>query len=212
MNVSHLENDDYKKGINDIIEKLDLSLDPISRWEMLKLQVKDFSMHFSESLSNNAKRKIETIQKSIENIENLPSSQIHMTAKKKLEKELDELQDKDAKGAQIRSKAQLINEGERNTKFFLGLEKTNQSKNTIKCLKNSHGKYVKSNDGFFYEMCSFYENLYTSKNIDNNDKQTAACQQRTLTPPDTWSCPTLGLACVLMSRPIFPELVLSPDL
>ena len=34
----------------------------------------------------------------------------------------------------------------------------------------------------------------------------------TLTPPDTWSCPTLGLACVLMSRPISPELVLSPDL
>ena len=33
----------------------------------------------------------------------------------------------------------------------------------------------------------------------------AACQQRTLTPPDTWSCPTLGLACVLMSRPISPE-------
>ena len=39
----------------------------------------------------------------------------------------------------------------------------------------------------------------------------AACQQRTLTPPDTWSCPTLGLACVQMSRPISPELVLSPD-
>ena len=39
----------------------------------------------------------------------------------------------------------------------------------------------------------------------------AACQQRTLTPPDTWSCPTFGLACVLMSRPISPELVLSPD-
>ena len=30
-----------------------------------------------------------------------------------------------------------------------------------------------------------------------------ACQQRTLTPPDTWSCPTLGLACVLMLRPIY---------
>ena len=34
----------------------------------------------------------------------------------------------------------------------------------------------------------------------------AACQQRTLTPPDTWSCPTLGLSCVLMSRPISPDL------
>ena len=39
----------------------------------------------------------------------------------------------------------------------------------------------------------------------------ATCQQRTLTPPDTWSCPTVGLACVLMSRPISPELVLFPD-
>ena len=38
-----------------------------------------------------------------------------------------------------------------------------------------------------------------------------ACRQGTLTPPDTWSCPTSGLACVLMSRPISPELVLSPD-
>ena len=38
-----------------------------------------------------------------------------------------------------------------------------------------------------------------------------ACRQGTLTPPDTWSCPTLGLACVLMSRPISPGLVLSPD-
>ena len=27
----------------------------------------------------------------------------------------------------------------------------------------------------------------------------ATCQQRTLTPPDTWSCPTLGLACVLLN-------------
>ena len=39
----------------------------------------------------------------------------------------------------------------------------------------------------------------------------AACQQRTLSPPDTWSCPTLKLAFVLMSRPISLELVLFPD-
>ena len=38
-----------------------------------------------------------------------------------------------------------------------------------------------------------------------------ACQQGTRTPPDTWSCPTLGLASVLMLRPISPELVLFLD-
>ena len=36
--------------------------------------------------------------------------------------------------------------------------------------------------------------------------------QRTLTSPDTWSCPTLGLACVLMLRPISPELLFSIDI
>ena len=39
----------------------------------------------------------------------------------------------------------------------------------------------------------------------------AACQRRTLTPPDTWSCPTLVLASVLMPRRISTELVLFPD-
>ena len=39
----------------------------------------------------------------------------------------------------------------------------------------------------------------------------AACLQRTLTPMDTCSCHTFGLACVLMLRPISPELVLFPD-
>ena len=37
----------------------------------------------------------------------------------------------------------------------------------------------------------------------------AACQQRTLTQPDIWSCPTLWLASVLMLRPISPGLVLA---
>ena len=40
----------------------------------------------------------------------------------------------------------------------------------------------------------------------------AASQQRTLAPPDTWSCLTLGLAFVLMLGPFFPELFMSTDL
>ena len=39
----------------------------------------------------------------------------------------------------------------------------------------------------------------------------AACQQETLTPLDTLSCLTFGLACVLMLRPISHELVLFPN-
>ena len=38
-----------------------------------------------------------------------------------------------------------------------------------------------------------------------------AFRQGTFSPPETWSCPTLGLASVLMLRPISPERVLLPD-
>ena len=39
----------------------------------------------------------------------------------------------------------------------------------------------------------------------------AASKQMTLTPPETWPCPTLGLVSDVMLRPISPELVLFPD-
>ena len=54
---------------------------------------------------------------------------------------------------------------------------------------------------FFLIVRGFYRTFATG----------VTCQQRTLTPPDTWSCPYFGLACVLMLRPISPELVLFPD-
>ena len=49
------------------------------------------------------------------------------------------------------------------------------------------------------------------RNLHRTFATGAASQQRTLNPPDTLSCPTLGLACVLMLRSISLELVLFPD-
>ena len=60
-------------------------------------------------------------------------------------------------------------------------------------------------------------NSFTESDISQNigfqraSATGVVCQQGTLTPPDIWSCPTLGLASVLMLRPISPELVLFPD-
>ena len=52
-----------------------------------------------------------------------------MNKKRKLESELKELINKKAKGAQIRSRAKWIDEGETNTAFFLTLESSHQNKN-----------------------------------------------------------------------------------
>jgi hypothetical protein len=42
-------------------------------------------------------------------------------------------------GAQIRSRVQWVEQGEKNTKYFLGLEKTRQTRKTINSLYDENG-------------------------------------------------------------------------
>lgn len=44
------------------------------------------------------------------------------------------------KGAQIRSKVKWIEEGDKNTKYFLWLEKSRQTKQNITAIRESEGK------------------------------------------------------------------------
>ena len=110
------------------------------------------------------------MEKEIDKIENSSSEQINMNLKKKLESQLNEMYNEIAKGAQIRSKSKWIEEGEKNTKCFLGLEKKQQTNNTIFEIK-TNGKTSSYNSEILQEMCNFYENLYTSKST--NDEKNA---------------------------------------
>lgn len=118
LNISHLENEDYKRGILELFKNINDLLDPISKWETFKIKVRDYSINYARQSKNNVKHRLKLIEERIDDIENLPSGDIDMNEKRKLEKELDFMYNEIAKGAQIRSKAKWINGGERNTKFF----------------------------------------------------------------------------------------------
>ena len=77
--------------------------------------------------------------------------------------------DSKCKGAFIRSRSHWVKEGERNTKYFFGFEKSHQSNNVIKKLVTNENIHVNTNNDILGEMFNFYENLYTSKNINDND-------------------------------------------
>ena len=78
------------------------------------------------------REKITLIEKEMENMENSQCNNINNRKLKALYTNLNELYDKKIKGAQIRSKAKWIESGEKNTKYFLNLEKQNQTSNVIK--------------------------------------------------------------------------------
>ena len=61
-------------------------------------------------------------------------------------------------GILVRSKAQWIEEGKKNTKYFLNLEKRNYEKKNIKKIINDKGKEITNKDKIIKEEDFFYRN------------------------------------------------------
>ena len=129
---------------------------------------KRFSISFAKYYHKEINKKIWGLEKQISDIENSSSLDININRKRELENQLNEIIDTKSKGAQIRPRANWVNEGEKNTKYFLSLEKKNQSNNVITKLNTENG-IVSSESDVLKEMCSFYEQLYTSKSINDVD-------------------------------------------
>ena len=90
---------------------------------------------------------------------------------KKLEitiKRLDKLYTEKTKGRQIRSRVKWIEEGEKNTAFFLGLEKTRQTKKAINELYDKNGKSTTDQNEIMEIEVDYYKKLYKSTNPDND--------------------------------------------
>ena len=70
------------------------------------------------------------------------------------------------RGAMIRSKARWHNEGEKNTKYFLNLEKRHFNTKTIRQLQLENSSVIKTDEEILTEAKSFYQNLYASRAPD----------------------------------------------
>ena len=66
----------------------------------------------------------------------------------------------------IRSKARWHNEGEKNTKYFLNLEKRHFNTKTIRQLQLENSSVIKTDEEILTEAKSFYQNLYASRAPD----------------------------------------------
>ena len=104
------------------------------------------------------------MKKKISQIDDSNADNFDTKRKNFLENELDELYNSKAKGAQIRSKAKWINDGEKNTKCFLGLEKSHQTSNVIKELKVDNDNTVKT-DNEILVKCVAIMKLYINRKI-----------------------------------------------
>ena len=81
-----------------------------------------------------------------------------------IENQLEKHYEYKAKGAQLRSKQDWVEKGEKNTAYFLGLEKNKQTKKTIIKLKDDQGNIVTDQSKILQIEKDFYEKLYSKEN------------------------------------------------
>jgi len=70
-----------------------------------------------------------------------------------------------AKGAQIRSRIEFLEEGEKNTRYLMSMDKSRQTIKTLTNLKVNESIYTDNSD-IVNEEVKFYSELYKSDNLN----------------------------------------------
>jgi len=180
LNTSLLSEMRYVQEIKTTIEttvnqyKDDTSVNPALLWEMIKLKVREKSISYAAFKNVTRKREemlqreITLLEKHLDNASN--SNPSYRNAAERifiLKKELENIFEYRTKGAIIRSKSQWYNEGEKNSRYFLNLEKRHCKQGTISQLKFNDTDFVTTDRDILSECTAFYKNLYTSKSPDS---------------------------------------------
>ena len=111
--------------------------------------------------------KIPTVRKK-ETLISDPSAS-NLEALEKLENKYDSHFDYIATGAIVRSRATWYEQGEKNNKYFLGLESNRERKSCIRRMFTSKGSLISNQKNIMAEIENFYSDLYAS-----NDEEEVA--------------------------------------
>ena len=175
LNTSLLSNPSYKSDIRQTIQSViqenrDMEVDKL--WEFLKYKVKEKFIFISSNRKKEIKIRCDALSKDIEHIQTLltdnPGDNYLNEQLVCKEAELQRVHEEHVRGIMIRTRATWISEGEKNSRYFLNLEKRNFDKKHIQKLRKGDLIITEPRD-ILLEEKQFYETLYTSNDIDDND-------------------------------------------
>ena len=176
MNVNILKDELYVKAIKQCIAKCKNEYsneNPQVKWEVCKVKIKELTQAFSKKKAKQNRGEVKEIEKKlcdleekINNGENSPNiCKDYTETKSKLERYYQQK----CKGASIRARVRWFEEGEKNTKYFLNLEKHQGVKKQLTKVRTEQNKTVTTEEEVLNETVKFYQNLYTSQEIKDDD-------------------------------------------
>ena len=167
--------------------------------EAIKIKVKEISILYLYSKQRNLRMitDITFIENQIKNLDEkiakTKQDNSLCNTRAKLKNDLDHLYRSRAYGNYIRSRAKWIEEGEKSSSYFLGLEKGYQTNNVMYKVKCPDGNTITNPSGILKEREKFYSDLYKSKSPQktNIDLYLQNCPIPKLTDTDSIHCENL---------------------
>ena len=170
FNSSYLSDPSYIELVQNIIQKVRRDFSDLSSrmlWDICKVQIREASIAYSKAKSRERQKKLRDLKAQLKEIETKLSSNrndndlLQRLQDTKLALNLHSLYS--AQGAQTRSRVKWIEEGEKNTKYFLGLEKASQNNKVITRLVDDKDKVYSSQKELLEYQVKFYKDLFSKK-------------------------------------------------
>ena len=151
--------------IDDCIKQYAL-LPVVDQWEILKANIAQFSRNFSKKIAQSERQnEFQLYQlKSLlqEDAIKYPDNIDVVDQLRSIDTELDSIAEIKTKKIAFRCKAHWLREGEKNSKYFFGLEKRNYSAKTMHRARLDNGTITENNVEILNVQSKFYSSLYTS--------------------------------------------------
>ena len=187
-----------KRVIQDVVTESPLNNESML-WEYTKCKIRTETMSYAGQKAKLSKIKEYEIYCKLKKVEseliNTPSK---INEYHELKQVYENAQMEKTKGIILRSKAKYAEEGEKNSKYFLNLEKRNYNNKHMKSIINDHGIMINDPPKILEEQVSFFTKLYSS-----NRTQTLKLDQIKKTFLKNDNIPKLGLhEQLIMDSPI----------
>jgi exonuclease III len=181
FNVSLLREKEYTDKVADDIVKLKTKYDDIKdkglKWDLIKMELRMGAISYSKFIAKKRRDNIGILLKKQIEIENSISdnpSEDQIKESEQIKEEIEKHNAIKARGAWLRSKADWVEYGEKNSSFFLKLETRNRQVKNISTIIDDKGIHIKENDKILEEELRYYKALYTQPpdSIKENREET----------------------------------------
>ena len=176
FNQSLLKDREYLDMIN---AKIDLYREAFEdfpaqmKWDYCKIQLKEATIAYSKQKAIQRKNELVQLRNTLSRLQKQLTESITSNDELVQADLLTQINDSnlaldmntlyEAKGAQTRARIRFIEQGEKNTIFFLGLERSNQCSKIMMALKDSNGQMCTGRDNIIKIQKDYYQNLYSEK-------------------------------------------------